>query len=209
MGHPYYLPTIDGSEIIRDFRVTAGGRLDLQYVRLNQGAGSIRERYGMEGRESTSTVAEIKGGGVLFEAGAEGGSFVGVIFLALLDTPVSVKANIENTRNGVGGRTYGGHVYLVSGRVDFINCIIYDSFLLIAFTDQFDFGTDMLILGGEAYFTNCIFHAFLGIGSYEGQGQIIAIFAGIAVFTNTHIQLFMGASNAVGAGLLSFSGGEC
>ena len=47
--------------------------------------GMERDRYGLEGREDIkSKVLEVRGGGVLLEAEAEGASFVGVVFLAVM-----------------------------------------------------------------------------------------------------------------------------
>ena len=55
MGNPAVLPQIDGSGAVRSFTVGPGGFLELQFVRIRQGGGQTRDRYGLEGLHLDST----------------------------------------------------------------------------------------------------------------------------------------------------------
>jgi hypothetical protein len=135
MGNPAVLPTIDCAEAERCFTVT-GGFFELSFVRTNQGGGIERERYGLEGLGLASTVGEIRGGAVSIEVGATGANFVGVVFTAIGTDPESIQGAIEDTLNFVGGRIYGGHVFVAAGNVNFFGCNFWDSALVLPLTDQ-------------------------------------------------------------------------
>jgi hypothetical protein len=108
MGNPAVLPQIDGSGAVRSFTVGPGGFLELQFLRIRQGGGQTRDRYGLEGLHLDSTVTEIRGGAVAVELGALGANFVGVVFIAIANIPESVQDAIEATMALAGGRVYGG-----------------------------------------------------------------------------------------------------
>jgi hypothetical protein len=108
MGNPAVLPQIDGSHAIRSFTVRPGGFLELQFVRIRQGGGQTRDRYGLEGLNLDSQVTEIRGGAVAVELGALGANFVGVVFIAMATSLESVQNAIQVTMNLSGGRVYGG-----------------------------------------------------------------------------------------------------
>ena len=114
----------------------AGGYLDLRFVRVRQGGGITRDRYGTEGMDLPSKVVEIRGGGVAIERGALGGSFLGVTFIAVYNTPESVQSAIAATMAGTGGRVYGGHVFVMDGDVQFTACNFWDTTLVVPVTDQ-------------------------------------------------------------------------
>lgn len=57
---------------------------------------------------------------------------------------------IDDTRNFVGFRLYGGHIMLVDGRVNMLNCHVWDYFVLIQFTDALSIGGDILVRLGWA-----------------------------------------------------------
>lgn len=116
----------------------AGGFLDLRFVRVRQGAGIVRARYGLEEGESPpgSKVLEIRGGAVAIERGALGGAFLGVTFIAVSNTPEAVQAAIAATVEGTGGRVYGGHVFVAEGDVQFVACNFWDTTLVLPLTDQ-------------------------------------------------------------------------
>jgi hypothetical protein len=130
MGNPAVLPTIDGGDAIRCFTVGVGGFLELSFVRTKQGGGETRDRYGLEGLDLPSQVAEIRGGAVAVEPGALGANFVGVVFTAVANTPESVLNAIEATLQFVGGRIYGGHVFVAAGNVNFFGCNFWCAFVL-------------------------------------------------------------------------------
>ncbi len=58
-------------------------------MRVRQGAGITRDRYGLEGADLPSLVAEIRGGAVAIEQRALGGAFTGVTFLAVVRARLS------------------------------------------------------------------------------------------------------------------------
>jgi hypothetical protein len=114
----------------------AGGYLDLRFVRVRQGMGTTRDRYGAEGMDLPIQVSELRGGSVAIERGALGGSFLGVTFLALANTPEAVEGAIAATMAGMGGRIYGGHVFIMDGDVQFTACNFWDTTLVVPLTDQ-------------------------------------------------------------------------
>ncbi len=159
MGNPAVLPTVDGSGATRCFTVGVGGFLELSFVRTKQGGGETRDRYGLEGMDLASQVVEIRGGAVAVEPGALGANFVGVVFMAVANTPESVTNAIVSTLNFVGGRIYGGHVFMAVGNKNFFGCNFWDTVLIIPLTDQVSIGGDVLVVAGNVFFTGCIFTA--------------------------------------------------
>jgi hypothetical protein len=133
IGHPRTMPMIDGSGAVRAFHVMKGGYLDMRFVRVKQGGGTMQDRLifggtggipsipdGGAGRKMqapNSQIAVIYGGGILFDAGALGGNLRRVIFEAVANTPASVVNAITSMVNFVGGRVIGGHVAVVAGIV--------------------------------------------------------------------------------------------
>lgn len=117
IGHPRTMPMIDGSGTTRAIHVMSGGYLDLRFVRVKQGGGTVSDRVFLQGMNSNSKVATIYGGSILFDQGAMGGNMRGVIFLAVANTAASVINAITSTVNFVGGRILGGHVAMVAGIV--------------------------------------------------------------------------------------------
>ena len=206
MGSPAVLPVIS-SDGERDFTVGPGGFLELQFVRLHQGGGTTRPRYGLEGLELNTQVAEIRGGGVAVEVGALGASFVGVIFIAVANDLESVQGAIESTLDFIGGRIYGGHVFVAAGTVTFFGCNFWDTTLLLPLTDQISIGGDVLVVAGNAFFTGCTFTATLLFGNFGGAGFNVAVLGGNAVFTFCVIQAQGVAQSANGAGQVLFVGG--
>ena len=206
MGSPAVLPVIS-SDGERDFTVGPGGFLELQFVRLHQGGGTTRDRYGLEGLELNTEVAEIRGGGVAVEPGALGASFVGVIFIAVANDLESVQGAIESTLDFIGGRIYGGHVFVAAGTVTFFGCNFWDTTLLLPLTDQISIGGDVLVVAGNAFFTGCTFTATLLFGNFGGAGFNVAVLGGNAVFTFCVIQAQGVAQSANGAGQVLFVGG--
>lgn len=99
----------------------AGGHLTLRFVRINQGKGEIRPRRPadtttttdgeQDGARSSEPVSiEIRGGTVLFEPSAEGGTFVGVYFMGGEGTIAEVQDAIALSFGAASIRTYGGRV---------------------------------------------------------------------------------------------------
>ena len=207
MGNPAVLPQIDGSGAIRSFTVGEGGFLELQFVRIRQGGGETRDRYGLEGLELNTHVGEIRGGAVAVEPGAVGASFVGVIFIAVANTPESVQNAIQATLDFVGGRIYGGHVFVAAGTVTFFGCNFWDTTLMMPLTDQIIIGGDVLVVAGNAFFTGCVFTATLLFGNFGGAGFNVGVLGGNAVFTFCVIQAQGVAESANGAGQVLFVGG--
>jgi hypothetical protein len=114
VGHPMVLPHIDGGEVERCFRVKPGGKLTLQFMRVHQGGGFVRERY-VRRPNPNSLITEVQGGAVFVEDGAEGLTAQGVMFLSIANTVNSVIAGWQNTLNQIGGRVYGGHILAMGG----------------------------------------------------------------------------------------------
>jgi hypothetical protein len=56
----------------------------MRFVRVRQGAGIVRDRYGLEGADLPSKVVEVRGGAVAMEEGALGGFFTGVTFISMV-----------------------------------------------------------------------------------------------------------------------------
>jgi hypothetical protein len=133
IGHPRTMPVIDGSGTVRAFHVMNGGYLDMRFVRVKQGGGTMQDRLifggtggiptipdggaGRKMQSPNSKIAVIYGGGILFDAGALGGNLRRVIFEAVANTPASVVNAITSMVNFVGGRVIGGHVTVVAGIV--------------------------------------------------------------------------------------------
>lgn len=207
MGNPAVLPQIDAEDAERAFTVGPGGLLELQFVRVRQGGGTVRDRYGLEGSGSSSVVGEIRGGCVSVEPGALGANFVGVTFIAVANDWDSVQGAIEDQIDFVGGRIYGGHVYVAAGTVNFFGCNFWDTTLLLPFTDQVSIGGDVLVVAGNAFFTGCTFTATLLFGNFGGAGFNVAVLGGNAVFTFCVIQAQGVAQSANGAGQILFVGG--
>jgi hypothetical protein len=113
-GHPMVLPQIDGAAAERCFWVQPGGKLTLMFLRIHQGGGLVRNRY-IPLPNPNSRVAEIRGGAVFVDVGAEGLTAQGVMFLSIANTVNSVIAGWQNTLNMIGGRVYGGHVLAMGG----------------------------------------------------------------------------------------------
>lgn len=98
----------------------------MRFLRLNQGKGIFRPRSALEGAlnddeqgdsgNGTSKgsygnmVLEVRGGSILFEPGAEGGSFVGIYFVGEEPSAASVEKAINQSLGRVSIRVYGGRV---------------------------------------------------------------------------------------------------
>lgn len=52
---------------------------------------------------------------------------------------------IEDTRNAVGVRLYGGHILIATGEVNMVNCHIWDALILLQLTDAIAIGGDLLV----------------------------------------------------------------
>lgn len=120
MGNPSMLPMIDGEDAIRSFHVLEGGFLDLRFVQQFASDGIVREPKPYEIFATTSPrnrVWEIRGGSVFIDEGALGGKFTGVIFIDDPDVEDAARRSIRRTLDGDVYRIYGGHVFIVGGRV--------------------------------------------------------------------------------------------
>jgi len=109
----------------------AGGSLTMRFVRLNKGKGIIRPRSAAEvfggsnneqgdsGNGTTkgsygNMVLERRGCSVLFEPGAEGGSFVGVYFVGEEQGAATMQESINQSWGRVSVRVYGDRVSAVT-----------------------------------------------------------------------------------------------
>jgi hypothetical protein len=200
MGIPAVLPTIDASGTTRAFTILAGGFLELKFVRIKRGGGITRNRYGLEGLHLASQVTEIRGGAVSVEPGAMGANFSGVVFLAVATSANSVQKAVEDTLNFMGGRVYGGHVFVASGTVNFFGCRFIDKSIVLPLTDQIAIGGDVLVVGGHVFFTGCAFSAARAFGGYSGLGMQVAALGGHLVMTYCTIESVSVAAIADGAG---------
>jgi hypothetical protein len=102
----------------------------MRFVRLNEGKGIIRPRSPLEGAGNNdeqgdsgngtskgsygNMVLEFRGCSVLFEPGAEGGSFVGVYFVGEEQSAATVEKAINQSLGRVSIRVYGGRVSAVA-----------------------------------------------------------------------------------------------
>jgi hypothetical protein len=93
---------------------------------------------------------------VAVEQGAAGANFEGVIFLSVANTPESVQSAITATLQGIGGRIYGGIIFIAAGSVSITNCHFWSTSILLPVTDQIVVGGDILMISGE------LFGEFLG-----------------------------------------------
>lgn len=57
----------------------------------------------------------------------------------------AVEAAIDDTRNGVGIRLYGGHILVATGEVNMLNCHFWDLAILLPLTDIVAIGGDLLV----------------------------------------------------------------
>ena len=89
----------------------------------------------------------------------------------------------------------------------FFGCKFWDSTLLLPFTDQVSIGGDVLVVGGNAFFTGCIFTSTMIFGNFGGAGRNVAVLGGNAIFTFCVIQAQGLAEAANGAGQVLFVGG--
>lgn len=160
-----------------------------------------------EDEDEPGGVIDIRGGGVSVEAGAEGARFVGVVFLAVQNTPESVAAAMEATARGVGSRVWGGHVFVAAGRVDFIFCHFWDTAILVPLTDQLIFGGDVLVVAGEARFDGCSFTQTTIFGSAIAVGAMTAVFGGNCFYDFCTAQSTGVATSIHGVGQAMFVGG--
>ena len=166
MGNPLSPPIIypKAGDSLRAFRVVAGGFLDLRFVRLRQGAAVARGRFGVElppepeedddpdgtgeeGKEAVDLtnkhmIYEVRGACVLFDVGALGGTFQGVVFTSLENSAQDMKDAILAMRTRVGIRVYGGMLFMIAGNVQLLNCHFFETGLKEPFTDT-------LIIGGD------------------------------------------------------------
>jgi len=120
MGNPSVLPMIDGEDAIRSFHVLEGGFLDLRFVQQFASDGIVREPKPYEIFATTSPrnrVWEIRGGSIFIDEGALGGKFTGVIFIDDPDVEDAARRSIRRSIDGDVYRIYGGHVFIVGGRV--------------------------------------------------------------------------------------------
>jgi len=228
VGNPHRIPYIDCSAAVRCFHVVKGGFINLKFLKLAQGAGVTRKRgdlhsgdgvtppigsrrhqrrdQGIEITEDFGKVVEIRGGAVYIEAG--GGTFTGVIFRAVYNTPDSVRLAIQSTVNLIGSRLYGGHVMMVAGVAAFTGCLLWDTALLLPLTDQFVIGGDVLVLAGELIMTGCIFTVTSLFGNVFLIGAQVAVLGGVAIYTLCMIQTQNIISGSNGIGQTVMVGGE-
>jgi len=207
VGNPAVLPPIDAGGAIRAFTVGPGGFLELHFVRIRRGRGETRDRQGLEPGMWSTQVVEIRGGAVAVMPGALGSSFVGVTFIAVANTHESVQSAIQSTLDFVGGRVYGGHVFVASGTVTFFGCNFWDTTILLPLTDQITLGGDKLLVAGNAFFTGCTFTSTLLFGNFGGIGFNVRVLGGNAVFTFCVVQAQGVAQSAYGAGHVLLVGG--
>lgn len=226
VGHPVFLPVIDASTLNmapRAFRVVEGGFLDLQYIRVRAGVGETKERpvssnqtqaesafgetSGTQQVGVTGKILETRGGSVAIEQGASGANFEGVIFLSVANSWESVQEAIQATYTGMGGRTYGGHIFIAGGSVKFTNCHFWTTAILLPLTDQFSLGGDILMLAGTLTVTACTFTSTTMFGSLAGAGMVVGILGGVGVFTFCVIQESIIANHSSGPGQTILVGG--
>lgn len=200
--------------------------MDLQYVRVRQGVGELRDRFSFsrrpaadaaedeDGKEEEAAagegvgnqVIEVRGGCVAVQ-GAAGANFERVIFLYVANTPESVQSAITATLQGIGGRIYGGIIFIASGSVSVTNCHFWSTSFLLPVTDQVVIGGDILQIAGELFVTACTFTSTKFFGSYIGAGMTIAVLGGIGVFSFSFVQNQCIVNQAGGIGQVCFVGG--
>ncbi|GAB5037319.1 pectin lyase fold virulence factor [Nannochloropsis oceanica] len=224
-GDAVMMPLIDCSASVRAFRVEAGGSLTMRFLRLNQGKGIFRPRSALEGAlnddeqgdsgNGTSKgsygnmVLEVRGGSILFEPGAEGGSFVGIYFVGEEPSAASVEKAINQSLGRVSIRVYGGRIFMAGGRISFTGCLFFDIELLSPITDRIRFGDDIFMLRGEAYFTGCLWIYTTFIGLDIGLGLNFSIWGGLVVIQFSTIILNNLASLTAVAGQIFFQSSGC
>lgn len=122
VGDPTYLPLIKPKEAQRAFRVVAGGYLTLHFVTLHPGLGTTTTRRLEDGSMVAQQVV-VRGGAVLFEAGAVGGVFMGVMFESMDLDEEAVSTAVQLSQGDVTTRVFGGFVFMAAGDVQFLGCI--------------------------------------------------------------------------------------
>lgn len=185
--------------------VQASGYLDMRYLRLVPGKGTVRER--VPGVPSSGTVKEVRGGTALFEPGAVGGQFVGCMFLTMENTPEWVAESVEIVERGIGERIYGGHFLVAGGTVTFVGCLLYEAAVFVPVTDIVVWGGFLLLLAGDAHFSGCVFLQ-TALFSFGGAvGGLVAVLGGVLTTTFCTVQEIDLMSAEFGAGLQFFVGG--
>lgn len=182
-GNPLEIPFIDCFDTVRCFRVIAGGYLEMRHVHINQGTGEYRAPIPiLEGIPPTGEVLESRGGTVLFEYGALGGNFVGVMFEDDMSGQEEIELIILLNEALVSVRIYGGFVMAVAGRIQFVGCLFYD-YEVIATNDRLYIGGDILVLGGELSFIGCTWIYTTWFAGEAGAGFNVAMLGGVSLFT--------------------------
>ena len=182
-GNALEIPFIDCFDAVRCFRVIAGGYLEMRHVHINQGTGEYRAPIPiLEGIPPTGEVLESRGGTVLFEYGALGGNFVGVMFEDDMSGEEEMELIILLNEALVSVRIYGGFVMAVAGRIQFVGCLFYD-YEVIATNDRLYIGGDVLVLGGELSFIGCTWIYTTWFAGEAGAGFNVAMLGGVTLFT--------------------------
>lgn len=90
----------------------------------------------------------------------------------------------------------------------FINCLFYD-FEIMAATDRVYLGGDILILGGTATFTGCMWIYTTVMAGEAGAGFNVALLNGVAVFTFCNFNELNGVIHTDGVGQIFMVAGAC
>lgn len=192
VGNPLDLPTLDGQNAPRIFRVKPGGYLDLRYVRTYRGGGEL-----------IATIPVLMGGSVYIEAGGRG-NFLGCIFTnADPENPAILIA--PNLSRAV--RVFGGQLYIAGGIVTVTLChfwvmqpgvLLREVYLMGA---EILLGAGVLVVSGSTFTNSQIFLNVVGCSAFIAQlgGALVA--SGCTFTVNT------GVLHASGAGISNFLGG--
>lgn len=171
----------------------------MRFVSFVMSEGVARDPLPWEGATSPKVI-EIRGGSVYFEAGAVGGNFVNCFFVDDRDVGAvrlwlgwmficsgpttdvksesihrslqGLEAAIQQTMDQVTVRIYGGHVFAVSGNINFYNCLIFDLTILYPLTNFLIIGGDVLNLAGTINFVACTWIETTLFGVENGAGLV-------------------------------------
>lgn len=192
VGNPLNLPTLDGQNAPRIFRVMPGGYLDLRYVRTYRGGGEL-----------IATIPVLRGGSVLVELGGTG-TFLGCIFTnAPPDAPAVFLA--PNLSRAV--RVFGGQIYVAGGVVTVTLCHFWVMQPGVVLREVHIFGAEILIGAGVLVVSGSTFtntQLFLNV---IGSAAFIAQLGGALICSGVAFTLNVGVLHASGAGILNFLGG--
>jgi hypothetical protein len=193
IGNPIFLPTIDGQDTKRIFRIVAGGSLDLQFVRTFRGGGEL-----------IATIPVLRGGTALVELGGRFNAF-GVIFTNA--PPIGVPAILVAPDLSRAVRVFGGQVFVVGGIVTITLSHFWVMQPGVLLREIYVIGADMLVVAGVAILSGCTFtNSQLFLNGF-GAGFLFALLGGVVVASGVTFTINFLAINATGAGILSFIGG--